>query len=97
MSVQVNLPSVEVRIPTVFRPYTGGASQVTAAGRTLGEVLVDLDTRHPGLCAKVLEDGQLCRYINLYVNEADVRYSGGLDTTVNEGDSVVILPAVAGG
>lgn len=90
--------SVDVRIPTILRSYTGGAKSVEGAGNTLGELLADLDSRHPGLRARlVTEDGSLHRFVNVYVNDEDVRFLGGLDTKLSDGDTVTVLPAVAGG
>ena len=90
--------SVEVRIPTILRQHTGGEARLTGEGATLRDVLADLDTRHPGLLARVVsDDGSLHRFVNVYVNEEDVRYLGALETEVGDGDVVSILPAVAGG
>jgi len=93
--------SVEVRIPTILRTYTDGEKAVTGEGATLSEVIDDLEGRHPGLKDRLLEakDGQsdLRRFVNVYVNDEDVRFTGGLDTSVKDGDQVVVLPAVAGG
>ena len=90
--------TVTVKVPTLLRGHTGGARVVEAEGRTLREVLDDLDRRYPGFRADVLaEDGAPRGYMNLYVNEEDVRYLGVLETQVGDGDTVSILPAVAGG
>ncbi|MDT0305471.1 MoaD/ThiS family protein [Streptomyces sp. DSM 44917] len=90
--------SVTVRIPTILRTYTGGASEVTAEGTTLGEVLADLDRQHQGIAARVLdEDGKLRRFVNVYVNDDDVRFAEGLGTATPDGAGVSIIPAVAGG
>ena len=89
--------TVEVKIPTILRQYTGGERAVEGSGGTLDEVLADLETRHPGLRARIVEDGQLRRFVNVYVNDEDVRFLGGLETSVGDGDDVTILPAVAGG
>ena len=90
--------SVSVRIPTILRTYTGGESEVTAAGATLAEVLDDLDSNHPGIKGRIVDEGgELRRFVNVYVNDEDVRFTGGLDTSVSDGDQVVVLPAVAGG
>jgi molybdopterin converting factor small subunit len=88
---------VRVRIPTILRPLTDGAKVVDGRGRTLRELLDDLDGRHQGLAGRVVEDGALRRFVNVYVNDEDVRFTGGLDTAVAAGDEVTILPAVAGG
>ena len=90
--------AIDVRIPTVLRSYTGGAKDVTGTGRTLGELLADLDSRHGGLRERLVDDGGgLQRFINVYRGDEDVRFLGGLDTPLSDGDSVTILPAVAGG
>jgi MoaD family protein len=90
--------SVDVRIPTILRSYTGGAKAVEGAGDTLAGLLADLDTRHPGLRARlVTEEGALHRFVNVYVNDEDVRFLGALDAKLADGDTVTILPAVAGG
>jgi molybdopterin synthase sulfur carrier subunit len=88
---------VEVRIPTILRPYTGGAKLVSAQGSTLRDVIADLDVSHPGLAERLLDGGALRRFINLYANDEDVRFIGGLDLVVKDGDNITILPAVAGG
>ena len=89
---------IEVRVPTVLRKHTAGEKKVSGAGGTLRELLDDLDERHAGLKQSLVgEDGQLHRFLNVYVNDEDVRFLGGLETPLNEGDQVSILPAVAGG
>jgi molybdopterin converting factor small subunit len=90
--------SVSVRIPTILRPYTGGASEVTTEGETLGGVLDALEAAYPGLRARVLDDdGALRRFVNVYVNDDDVRFAEGLATPTPDGTSISIIPAVAGG
>ena len=89
--------SVEVRIPAILRPYTGGDKIVTAEGATLGALIIDLDVRYPGIRERIVDEQGLRRFVNLYLNDEDVRFLGGLDTPVADGDSVTILPAVAGG
>ena len=90
--------SIEVRVPTVLRKHTGGEKKVTGDGATLRELVTDLDTRNDGLGAALIgEDGALHRFINIYVNDEDVRYLGGIETPLEDGDTVSILPAVAGG
>lgn len=90
--------SASVRIPTILRTYTGGASEVSAEGTTLAELLDSLEAKHPGLKARVLDDsGALRRFVNIYVGDEDVRFSGGLDAPVSDGAKVSIIPAVAGG
>ena len=93
--------AVEVRIPTILRTYTGGEKAVPGEGSTLSEVIENLEGNHPGIKERLIEDkgGQsdLRRFVNVYVNDEDVRFTGGLDTSVSDGDQVVVLPAVAGG
>lgn len=90
--------SVTVRIPTTFRTLTGGESKVAVEGATLLEVLDSLETAHPGFRSKIFnDDGQLHRFVNLFVADEDVRYLDGLDTAVPDGSEVTIQPAVAGG
>jgi sulfur-carrier protein len=90
--------AIEVRIPTILRSHTGGAKVVEGAGDTLNDLLTDLDGRHPGLRGRlVTPEGGLHRFVNVYVNDEDVRFLGALDTKIADGDSVTILPAVAGG
>jgi sulfur-carrier protein len=89
---------VQVKLPTILRKHTGGEPKVSAEGRTLRDVLGDLEARYPGITKNVLsEDGGLHRFVNVYLNDEDVRYLGSLETTLSEGDVVSILPAVAGG
>lgn len=92
----VGMP-VEVRIPTILRSFTSGEKVVTAQGETLGAVLKDLDASYPGIGERLVDDSGLRRFINVYVNDEDVRFLDSLDTSVQDGDSVTILPAVAGG
>ena len=90
--------AIAVRIPTILRTYTGGEKQVEASGSSLGSLIDDLDAKHPGLKGRlVTEDGSLHRFVNVYVNDEDVRFTGALDTGLSDGDEVTILPAVAGG
>jgi molybdopterin synthase sulfur carrier subunit len=89
--------SVEVRIPTILRSYTDGAKAVEGSGETLDDLVSDLESRHTGLRDRIVENGQLRRFVNVYVNDEDVRFLGGLATPVADGDAVTILPAVAGG
>ena len=80
------------------RPYTQGASEVSAEGGTLTEVLDSLDTSYPGIKGRVLdESGELRRFVNVYVDDDDVRFAEGLQTTIKDGGQVSIIPAVAGG
>ena len=90
--------SVEIRLPTILRSEAGGQAVVRADGATVGEVFDDLVRQFPGLAGRVVtEDGTLHKFVNVYVNDDDVRYIGKLDAPVKEGDTVSILPAVAGG
>ncbi|EXU63931.1 MULTISPECIES: MoaD/ThiS family protein [Streptomyces] len=90
--------SVNVRIPTILRTYTGGQAEVPAEGATLAEVLADLEKNHAGISARVLDDtGKLRRFVNVYVNDDDVRFADGLATATPDGAGISIIPAVAGG
>ncbi|RMI32561.1 MoaD/ThiS family protein [Nocardia stercoris] len=88
---------VTVSIPTIMRPLTGGEKRVQASGATLAALIDDLESSYAGLKAKLLSDGKLNRFVNIYIDDEDVRFAGGLDAEVPEGGSVTILPAVAGG
>ena len=90
--------SIAVKIPTILRTYTSGASDVTVSGTTLAEALSDLDAQYPGIGARVLDDeGKLRRFVNVYVNDDDVRFLENLSTPTPDGASISIIPAVAGG
>jgi molybdopterin synthase sulfur carrier subunit len=89
--------SATVSIPTILRTHTGGEKQVKAEGSTLQEVISDLEANHPGIKDRLVTDGALHRFVNVYVNDEDVRFAGGLDAQVPDGGTVTILPAVAGG
>ncbi|MFI6349508.1 MoaD/ThiS family protein [Streptomyces sp. NPDC050560] len=92
--------AIEVRIPTILRQYTDGAKAVEGSGDTLAQLIADLETRHAGLRARLLDEDnadQLRRFVNVYLNDEDVRFLDGVNTKVADGDSVTILPAVAGG
>jgi sulfur-carrier protein len=89
--------AVQVSIPTILRTYTDGAKLVEASGATLQDLIADLDARHPGIGARLLDNGELRRFVNVYLNDEDVRFTGGLTTAVADGDAVTVLPAVAGG
>ena len=89
--------AVSVSIPTILRTHTDGAKTVEASGSTLAEVIEDLDAKHNGIKARLVTNGSLHRFVNVYVNDEDVRFAGGLDAAVKDGDTVTILPAVAGG
>ncbi len=89
---------VEVKVPTILRQTTGGEPVVAGEGATVRALLDDLERRYPGFARRVVaDDGGLHRFVNVYVNDEDVRYLGSLETEVNDGDVVSILPAVAGG
>ena len=92
--------AVSVSIPTILRPHTGGEKRVSAEGATLAAVISDLESNYSGISDRLVDPanpGKLHRFVNVYVNDEDVRFSGGLDTEISDGDSVTILPAVAGG
>lgn len=90
--------AIEVRIPTILRSYTDGAKAVEGSGATLNELFADLDSRHSGIRERIVAaDGSLNRFVNVYKNDEDVRFLGGLATPLADGDSITILPAVAGG
>jgi molybdopterin converting factor small subunit len=89
--------AIEVRIPTILRTYTDGAKAVDGTGSNLGELIADLDVRHPGIAARLLDNGELRRFVNVYLNDEDVRFLQGIATDLTDGDSITILPAVAGG
>ncbi|MGH8988628.1 MAG: ubiquitin-like small modifier protein 1 [Acidimicrobiales bacterium] len=90
--------AVDVRLPTLLRTQAGGQSVVSVKGSTIGDVLRELISEFPGMSGQLLnEDGSLHRFVNVYVNDDDVRYLESLDTPVKEGDEVSLLPAVAGG
>ncbi len=96
-----SLMAIEVRIPTILRTYTGGDKAVSGSGASLAELIDDLEANHPGIKERLLEprDGadDLRRFVNVYVNDEDVRFLGGLEAPLSDGDQVVVLPAVAGG
>ena len=89
--------AIEVRIPTILRSYTGGAKAVEGSGATLDDLLNNLDAAHGGLRERLVDGEKLRRFVNVYLNDEDVRFLGGLETPVKDGDTVTILPAVAGG
>jgi len=90
--------AIEVRIPPILRTYTDGEKAVSASGKSIAALIEDLDSNHPGIKGKLLDDqGGLRRFVNVYVNDEDVRFIGGLEAEVSDGDQVVVLPAVAGG
>jgi MoaD family protein len=90
--------AIEVRIPTILRTYTGGEKAVEGKGDTLEDLIEDLESRHAGIKGRLItEEGKLHRFVNVYVNDEDVRFLGSLETPLKDGDSVTVLPAVAGG
>jgi len=91
--------AIELRVPTILRTYTAGEKAVSGAGSTLAEFIDDVDGQNPGLKERIVdgEPAELRRFVNVYVNDEDVRFTGGLETGVKDGDVVVVLPAVAGG
>ncbi|MFM5905715.1 MAG: MoaD/ThiS family protein [Micrococcales bacterium] len=90
--------SVIVRVPTILRSYTGGEAEVSGEGATLRDVINDIETRNTGISARILdENGKIRRFVNVYVNEEDVRFEQGLDTPTPAGTTISVLAAVAGG
>ena len=89
--------AVTVSIPTILRTHTGGEKRVNASGDTLQAVITDLEAKYSGITERIVDGDKLHRFVNIYVNDEDVRFSGGLATEIADGDSVTILPAVAGG
>ena len=89
--------AIEVRIPTILRTYTGGAKAVEGSGATLNELLNNLNAAHDGIRERLVDGEKLRRVVNVYLNDEDVRFLGGLETPVKDGDTVTVLPAVAGG
>ncbi|MFF8877054.1 MoaD/ThiS family protein [Streptomyces flaveolus] len=89
--------AIEVRIPTILRQYTDGQKAVEGNGDTLTELFADLETRHTGIQAHIVDGDQLRRFVNVYLNDEDVRFLDGINTKLADGDSITILPAVAGG
>ena len=86
----------EVRIPTILRPYTDGERAVTATGSTVAELIDNLEANHEGIKERLLDGADVRRFVNIYVNDEDIRFTGGLQTAVADAATVVILPAVAG-
>jgi molybdopterin synthase sulfur carrier subunit len=89
--------AIEVRIPTILRNYTDGEKAVSAQGASLSALIDDLEVNHPGIKDRLIENGDLRRFVNVYVNDEDVRFIGGLEAELSDGDQIVVLPAVAGG
>ena len=86
-----------VRIPTPLRTLTGGADEVSASGNTLGDVIEDLERRHPGIRDRLLDDKGVRRFVNVYVGDEDIRFLEGLETALKGGEQISIVPAIAGG
>ena len=89
--------TVTVSVPTILRSHTGGEKRVSASGNTLQAVISDLESNYSGISERLVENGKLHRFVNIYVNDEDVRFLGSLDAKLSDGDTVTILPAVAGG
>ncbi|TYL50118.1 MoaD/ThiS family protein [Nocardioides sp. BGMRC 2183] len=89
--------AIEVRIPTILRTYTGGEKAVSGEGDSLSALIDSLEANHPGIKERLIEGEDLRRFVNIYINDEDVRFLGSLEATLDDGDQVVILPAVAGG
>ena len=90
--------AIKVRIPTPLRKITGGNDEVEAAGANVAEVIADLEKNHPGIKERICEEnGNLRKFVNLYVNDEDIRFKDNLDTAVTDGDELSIIPAIAGG
>ncbi|GGU63976.1 MULTISPECIES: MoaD family protein [Streptomyces] len=89
--------AIEVRIPTILRTHTGGAKAVEGSGDTLADLFADLESRYAGIQERIVEGGELRRFVNVYLNDEDVRFLEGINTKLSDGDNVTILPAVAGG
>ncbi|TJZ56021.1 MoaD/ThiS family protein [Streptomyces piniterrae] len=89
--------AIEVRIPTILRTYTDGQKAVEGSGATLADLFTDLESRHTGIRERLVDGEQLRRFVNVYLNDEDVRFLAGISTELADGDNVTILPAVAGG
>lgn len=89
--------AITVRIPTPLRTLTGGADEVAVAAATVREAIDNLEKKHPGLKERLLDEKGVRRFVNIYANEEDIRFLDNLDTSLKEGDSVSIVPAIAGG
>ena len=89
--------AIDVRIPTILRTYTGGEKVVSGEGSTLAALIDNLESNHPGIKERLIDGSELHRFVNVYVNDEDVRFTGSLETKLDDGDEVVVLPAVAGG
>ncbi len=91
------MAAITVKIPSQLRAATGGEGELSVEGGTVGEALDAVFDQHDGLKERITQDGDLRRFVNVYVSGEDIRFQEGLDTAVNDGDEVTILPAVAGG
>lgn len=89
--------SISVIVPTLLRNLTNGEKKVSVKGNSVAEVIENLDSQYPGMKAKLVHGDQVHRFVNIYINEEDIRFSNGLNTPVRVGDSLTVLPAVAGG
>jgi molybdopterin synthase sulfur carrier subunit len=89
--------AVTIRIPTPLRTLTGGEDQVNADGSTVGQVIENLEKRHPGIRDRLLDDKGVRRFVNIYVGDEDIRFLDGLETKLKEGEEISIVPAIAGG
>ena len=89
--------SITVSLPTILRPYAQDQRRVNGTGQTIGALIDDLDAKYPGLKDRIVEDGDIRRYVNVYINSEDVRFLNGIDSQLTDGDEIDILPAVAGG
>jgi len=89
--------SVTINIPTIMHPLTSGERNLHAQGNTLGEIIANLEKTFPGIQQRLVKDSALVRFMNIYINDSDVRFNGGLSASVSDGDTITIIPAVAGG
>ena len=89
--------TVTVSVPTILRSHTGGEKRVTASGDTLQAVITDLESNYSGITERLVDNGKLHRFVNIYVDDEDIRFAGGLEAPVGENSTFTILPAVAGG
>jgi sulfur-carrier protein len=97
LNKEIRLMSTIVRIPTPLRTLTGGQDEVTADGRTVGDLIENLEKKHPGIRERLLDDKGVRRFVNIYIGEEDIRFLDGLKTELKAGDAVSIVPAIAGG
>ena len=89
--------TVEVKVTANLQKMVGGKRSVQAEGASVRELLDDLDSRYPGFKSQIVTDGQIHRFVNIYLNDEDIRYTGGVDTAIKAGDVLDVLPALAGG